>query len=182
MSRLIQQYKTKISPALKDELGIANVHAVPRIEKIVINAGIGRILQQNPKAQEALVETMRKITGQQPVVTKAAKAIAGFKIRQGQIVGLTVTLRAKRMYDFLDKFINVVMPRTRDFRGLSPRGFDGRGNYNCGIREVLVFPETGETGETSFGMEITIVTTAKNDQEGYALLKKFGFPFAQEGK
>src|SRR3989338_7962749 len=177
MSRLIQQYKEKILPELKEELKVSNIHAVPRIEKIVINAGIGKVLQQNPKALDTLTETFRKITGQQPVVTRASKAIAGFKIRQGQTVGLTVTLRKKRMYDFLDKFINVVMPRTRDFRGLSPKGFDGRGNYNCGIKEVLVFPEAGETAEASFGLEITIVTTAKSNAQGFALLKKFGFPF-----
>src|SRR3989344_382682 len=172
MSRLIQQYKEKILPELKEELKVSNIHAVPRIEKIVINAGIGKVLQQNPKALDTLTETFRKITGQQPVVTRASKAIAGFKIRQGQTVGLTVTLRSKRMYDFLDKFINVVMPRTRDFRGLSPKGFDGRGNYNCGVKEVLVFPETGEgAGETSFGLEVTIVTTAKNNEEGFQLLK-----------
>ncbi|OGE76248.1 MAG: 50S ribosomal protein L5 [Candidatus Doudnabacteria bacterium RIFCSPHIGHO2_02_FULL_48_21] len=181
MTRLQELYNKQILPALKTELKIDNIQAVPRIQKIVINAGIGRILQQNPKALDALVETMRKITGQQPVITKASKAIAGFKIRQGQTVGLTVTLRQKRMYDFLDKFINVVMPRTRDFRGLSPKGFDGRGNYNCGVKEVLVFPETGEgAGETSFGLEVTIVTTAKNNEEGFQLLKKFGFPFATE--
>src|SRR3989338_5520934 len=177
MTRLQELYNKQILPALKTELKIDNIQAVPRIQKIVINAGIGRILQQNPKALDALVETMRKITGQQPVITRAAKAIAGFKIRQGQTVGLTVTLRSKRMYDFLDKFINVVMPRTRDFRGLSPKGFDGRGNYNCGIKEVLVFPEAGETAEASFGLEITIVTTAKSNAQGFALLKKFGFPF-----
>src|SRR3989338_7195751 len=177
MTRLQELYNKQILPALKTELKIDNIQAVPRIQKIVINAGIGRILQQNPKALDALVETMRKITGQQPVITKASKAIAGFKIRQGQTVGLTVTLRQKRMYDFLDKFINVVMPRTRDFRGLSPKGFDGRGNYNCGVKEVVIFPETGEGADANFGLEMTIVTSAKNDAEGYALLKKFGFPF-----
>ena len=177
MVRFLEQYNTKILPELKEELKISNVHAVPRVKKIVINAGIGKLLQQNPKGLDALVETLRRITGQQPVVNKAAKAIAGFKIREGQTVGLSVTLRSKRMYDFLDKFINVVMPRTRDFRGLSPKGFDGRGNYNCGIKEVLVFPEAGEGADANFGLEMTIVTSAKNDAEGYALLKKFGFPF-----
>lgn len=182
MNRLQEQYKSKILPQLKDELKVDNVHAVPKIEKIVINAGIGRILQQNPKALDILIETFRKITGQQPVVTRAAKAIAGFKIREGQTAGLTVTLRQKRMYDFLDKLINVALPRTRDFRGLSRKGFDGRGNYNCGVREVLVFPETGEGQESNFGLEITIVTSAKNNEQGYRLLKKFGFPFNEAGK
>ena len=176
----MQQYKSKILPQLKEELKIHNIYAVPKITKIVVSTGIGRLLQQNPKALDVTVETLRNITGQQPVVTKAAKAIAGFKIRQGQIVGLSVTLRQKRMYDFLDRFINVVLPRTRDFRGLSPKGFDGRGNYNCGVREALVFPEAGEGAEGSFGLEVTVVTTAKNNSEGYALLKKFGFPFSDK--
>lgn len=182
MARLQEQYKSRILPQLKDELKFDNVHAVPKVEKIVINAGIGRLLQQNPKAMDMLVDTLRKITGQQPVVTKAAKAIAGFKIRQGQTVGLIVTLRQKRMYDFLNKLINVALPRTRDFRGLPRKGFDGRGNYNCGVREVQVFPEVGEGLEAGFGLEVTIVTSAKNNEEGYALLKKFGFPFSETGK
>lgn len=173
----MQQYRTKTIPELKQELRIDNIHAVPRITKIVVNAGIGKILQKNPKALDTLIETFRRITGQQPVVTRAAKAISGFKTRQGQNVGLAVTLRARRMYDFLDKLINVVLPRTRDFRGLPAKGFDGRGNYNCGVREVLVFPEAAEGAEANFGLEITIVTTARNDEQGYALLKKFGFPF-----
>ena len=181
MNRLQEQYKTKILPELRDELQIANFHAVPRIEKIVVNAGIGRLLQQNPKALERIVETLSKITGQKPVVTRAKKAIAGFKIRQGQAVGLMVTLRRKRMYDFLDKLVNVALPRTRDFRGLSRSGFDRRGNYNCAIRESVVFPEAGEIGaEGTFGLEVTIVTSAKDDASAYLLLKKFGFPFSPE--
>ena len=181
MTRLLQQYKTKIQPELKTELSIGNALAVPRIEKIVVNAGIGRVLQQNPKNLDKLVEAFRKITGQQPIQTRASKAIAGFKIRQGQIVGMTATLRGKRMYDFLDKFINVAMPRTRDFRGLSPKGFDGRGNYSAGLKEHIVFPEMSEADvEAVFGLQITIATTAGNDDAGYKLLKKFGFPFSAE--
>ncbi len=179
MTRLQEQYRTKILPKLRDELKVANIHAVPRIEKIVVNAGIGRILQQNPKALDRLVETMSKITGQKPVVTKAKKAISGFKVRQGQVVGLVVTLRRKRMYDFLDRLVNVAFPRTRDFRGLPRSGFDRRGNYNCAIREIVVFPEAGEIGvEGTFGVEVTIVTSAKDDTSAYALLKKFRFPFS----
>ena len=181
MSRLAKAYKTKIGPALKSELGIDNIHAVPKIEKIVINAGIGRVLQQNPKSLDKLVEIIGKITGQRPVITRAKKAIAGFKIRQGQTVGLVANLRSKRMYDFLDKFVNIALPRTRDFRGLSRSGFDGRGNYNCAVREVIVFPEAGEGADANFGLEITIVTTAKDNESAYKLLKKFNFPFSAQG-
>ena len=178
MSRLKEQYKKEILPQLKSELKFDNDFAVPRILKIVVNAGIGKLLLAAPKNLENLRAALAKIAGQQPVITRAAKAIAGFKTREGQIVGLRATLRGRRMYDFLDKFINVAMPRTRDFRGLSPRGFDGRGNYNCGIRENIVFPEVVEGGaEGAFGLEITIVTSAKNNEDAYKLLKKFGFPF-----
>jgi len=183
MPRLLTQYNTKILPQLREEFKIDNVFAVPRLEKIVVNAGIGRILQQNPKNLDSLVEGMKKITGQKPVITRAAKAIAGFKIRQGQIVGLRVTLRGKRMYDFFDKLVNVVFPRTRDFRGLSPKGFDKRGNYSVGLKEQLVFPEMADAAaENTFGLQVTIVTTAKNDSEAYRLLQKFNFPFSAEGK
>lgn len=178
MSRLMQQYQTKLVPELKQELALANVHAVPRIEKIVVNVGLGRVLQHNPKNLDKLVELFRRITGQQPIITRASKAIAGFKIREGQTVGMAVTLRGKRMYDFLDKLINVAWPRTRDFRGLSRSGFDGRGNYSAGLKEHIVFPEAAESDmEDEFGLEVSIVTTAKNDEQGYKLLKKFGFPF-----
>lgn len=178
MSRLMQQYKSKILPELKTELGIGNDLAVPKIEKIVVNAGIGRILQSSPKVLDSLREKFGKITGQRGLVTRASKAIAGFKIREGQVVGLTATLRGKRMFEFLDKLINAALPRTRDFRGLSKDGFDGQGNYNLGLREHLVFPEIIEEGvEGSFGMEVTIVTTAQTNEQGYKLLKKFNFPF-----
>ena len=178
MSRLLEEFHTKISSQLKEQLKVANLHAVPRVKKIVVNTGIGRILQQNPKALDRLVETMAKITGQKPMVTRAKKAISGFKVREGQVVGLAVTLRHKRMYDFLDRLINVALPRTRDFRGLPRSGFDRRGNYNCAVQEVMVFPEAGESGiEGNFGMQVTIVTTANDDTSAYSLLKKFGFPF-----
>jgi large subunit ribosomal protein L5 len=178
MTRLLEQYKTKIAPQLKADLGIANLLALPRLVKVVVNAGLGKQLQAQPKALDGFVEAVRKITGQQPVITKAKKAISGFKTRQGQIVGLAVTLRGKRMYEFLDKLINAALPRTRDFRGVSRRGFDGRGNYSLGLREHLIFPEMAqEEGQGNFGVEVSIVTTAKTDDAGYQLLKRFGFPF-----
>ncbi len=179
MSRLLEKYKKQILPQLKSELGISNDLAVPRLEKIVVNLGIGRLIQQNPKNLELLKEATRKITGQQATMRLAKKAIAGFKIRQNQVVGIATTLRGKRMYDFFDKFINVVMPRTRDFRGLSKKGFDGRGNYSCGLREQIAFPEMSEESvDFTFGIEVTIVTTADSDEAAYQLLKKFGFPFS----
>lgn len=178
MVRLMEQYKTKVLPALQNELKVKSAMAVPRITKIVINAGIGRILQAQPKALDNLVASLAKVTGQKPALRHAAKAISAFKIRQGQIVGLSVTLRGARMYDFLDKLINVALPRTRDFRGVSKDGFDGRGNYSLGLKEHLVFPEMAqEEMETSFGLQVNIVTTAGNDVAGYLLLKKLGFPF-----
>lgn len=178
MSRLLQQYRKKIAPELKSELLVSNALAVPRLEKIVVNAGIGRLLQQQPKNLESFVATLRKITGQQPIRTTAKKAISAFKIREGQIVGLVVTLRGKRMYDFLDKLINATLPRSRDFRGLSRKGFDGRGNYALGLREHLIFPEMAqEEMEANFGLQVTIATSARTDEAGYLLLKKFGFPF-----
>lgn len=178
MTRLLELYRSKVLPELKEELKVSNVHAVPKLEKIIVNAGIGRILQQQPKQLDFLKTAMASITGQQPVITRAKKAISGFKIRQGQIVGLTSTLRGKRMYDFLDKLINTALPRTRDFRGVARKGFDSHGNYTLGIREQIVFPEMAESGvEGIFGLEVSIVTTAKDDAAAYKLLKKFGFPF-----
>lgn len=166
-------------PKLKQELNLSHDLAVPRLEKIVVNSGIGKLLQQQPKVQESFQAILRKITGQQPVVTSAKKAIAGFKIRKGQIVGLRVTLRGKRMYDFFDKLINVALPRSRDFRGVSRSGFDGHGNFSLGLRDHSVFPEMAqEEIGTGLGVEVTIVTTAKSDAEAYKLLKKFGFPFS----
>ncbi len=181
MSRLFKQYRTTILPKLQTELHAANIMAVPRLKKIIVNAGIGKLLQQQPKNLENYVDAVRKITGQQPVVTRAKRAISGFKTRQGQVVGLRVTLRGKRMYEFLDKLINVALPRTRDFRGMSRQGFDRRGNYSLGLREHLVFPEMAQEDlTTNFGLGVTIATTAKDDKEAYMLLKKFGFPFSAE--
>lgn len=182
MPRLLEQYRTKVLPKLKQELNLSHDLAVPRLEKIVVNSGVGKLLQQQPKAQESFQAALRKITGQQPVVTRAKKAIAGFKIREGQIVGLRVTLRGKRMYDFLDKLINAALPRSRDFRGVSRKGFDGRGNFSLGLRDHSIFPEMAQEEEAGFsaaglGIEVTILTTAGRDQEAYELLKKLGFPF-----
>lgn len=178
MARLLDQYRTKTVPELKTELKISNVLAVPKITKVIVNAGIGRLLSAQPKALDTLKDAMQKITGQAPILTRARKAISGFKIREGQIVGMAVTLRGKRMFDFLDKLVNVALPRTRDFRGISKKGFDGKGNYSLGIREHIVFPEMTESGtEGIFGVEVSIVTSAKNNEQGYLLLKKLGFPF-----
>lgn len=178
MSRLLTQYRSKIVPELQKQLLVGNVLAVPRLQKIVVNVGLGKQLAAQPKALENFVQMTQNITGQHPVQTRAKKAISGFKVRENQIVGLVVTLRGKRMYDFLDKLINAGLPRTRDFRGLSRNGFDGRGNYSLGLRENIVFPEMAqEEAQNNFGLQITIATTAKTDERGYALLKKFGFPF-----
>ena len=169
---------TVIVPKLQKELGYTNIHQVPRLEKIVINRGLGEA-SQNAKALESSIAEISAITGQRPVITRAKKAIASFKIRKGMPVGLMVTLRRERMYAFLDRLINIALPRIRDFRGVSPKAFDGRGNYTLGIREQLIFPEINyDSVDQLRGMDISIVTTAKTDEEGRALLKAFGMPFA----
>ncbi|ABD03539.1 50S ribosomal protein L5 [Synechococcus sp. JA-2-3B'a(2-13)] len=176
--RLQILYNTVIVPKLQKELGYTNIHQVPRLEKIVINRGLGEA-SQNAKALESSIAEISAITGQRPVITRAKKAIASFKIRKGMPVGLMVTLRRERMYAFLDRLINVALPRIRDFRGVSPKAFDGRGNYTLGIREQLIFPEINyDSVDQLRGMDISIVTTAKTDEEGRALLKAFGMPFA----
>ncbi|HIK21204.1 50S ribosomal protein L5 [Synechococcus sp. R55.6] len=176
--RLQILYNTVIVPKLQKELGYTNIHQVPRLEKIVINRGLGEA-SQNAKALESSIAEISAITGQRPVITRAKKAIASFKIRKGMPVGLMVTLRRERMYAFLDRLINIALPRIRDFRGVSPKAFDGRGNYTLGIREQLIFPEINyDSVDQLRGMDISIVTTAKTDEEGRALLKAFGMPFA----
>ena len=176
--RLQIHYNTVIVPKLQKELGYTNIHQVPRLEKIVINRGLGEA-SQNAKALESSIAEISAITGQRPVITRAKKALASFKIRKGMPVGLMVTLRRERMYAFLDRLINVALPRIRDFRGVSPKAFDGRGNYTLGIREQLIFPEINyDSVDQLRGMDISIVTTAKTDEEGRALLKAFGMPFA----
>ncbi|MFS8867048.1 50S ribosomal protein L5 [Synechococcus sp. H65.1] len=176
--RLQVLYHTVIVPKLQKELGYTNIHQVPRLEKIVINRGLGEA-SQNAKALESSIAEISAITGQRPVITRAKKAIASFKIRKGMPVGLMVTLRRERMYAFLDRLINLALPRIRDFRGVNPKSFDGRGNYTLGIREQLIFPEVNyDSVDKIRGMDICIVTTAKTDEEGRALLREFGMPFA----
>ncbi|HHY70915.1 MAG TPA: 50S ribosomal protein L5 [Thermoanaerobacterales bacterium] len=178
MSRLKDKYLNEIVPALMQRFNYKSVMEVPRIEKVVVNMGINDA-RENPKAIEAATGDMAQITGQRPVVTKARKSIAAFKLREGMPVGAKVTLRAHRMYDFLDKLFNVNLPRVRDFRGVSPDAFDGRGNYTLGIKEQLIFPEIDyDKIDRVRGMDITIVTTAKTDEEARELLKNLGMPFA----
>ncbi|HIK16705.1 MAG TPA: 50S ribosomal protein L5 [Leptolyngbyaceae cyanobacterium M33_DOE_097] len=179
MSKLKTQYREKIVPKLIEQFKYENVHQVPKLVKITVNRGLGEA-SQNAKALESSIAEIAMITGQKPVVTRAKKAIAGFKIRQGMPVGVMVTLRADRMYNFLDRFINLSLPRIRDFRGVSPKSFDGRGNYTLGIREQLIFPEVDyDTIDQIRGMDISIITTATTDEEGRALLKEFGMPFRE---
>jgi len=177
MPRLKEKYKREVVPALMKEFGYRNVMEVPRLEKIVVNVGVGEALQ-NPKALDHAVQDIATITGQHPIVTRAKKSIAGFKLREGKAIGVKVTLRGDRMYDFLDPLCNVALPRQRDFRGVSPDSFDGRGNYTLGLREQLVWPEIDyDSIDKLRGMEITIVTTAKTDEEGRRLLELLGMPF-----
>ncbi|AOW98163.1 MULTISPECIES: 50S ribosomal protein L5 [Moorena] len=170
-------YQETIVPKLKEQFGYKNIHQVPKLVKVSLNRGLGEA-SQNAKALESSVSEIAIITGQKPVVTRAKQAIAGFKIRAGMPVGVTVTLRSERMYSFLERLINLALPRIRDFRGLSPRSFDGRGNYTLGVREQLIFPEVDyDSIDQIRGMDITIVTTANTDEEGRALLKEMGMPF-----
>jgi large subunit ribosomal protein L5 len=177
MPRLKDLYREQIVPALRKELGYQNVMQVPRLEKIVVNVGLGEALQ-NAKALDAAVEDITIITGQRPIVTRARKSIASFKLREGNPIGVKVTLRGDRMWNFLDRLCNIALPRQRDFRGISPDSFDGRGNYSLGLREQLVFPEIDyDKIDKIRGMEITIVTTALTDEEGFQLLRHLGMPF-----
>ncbi|MBI2607781.1 MAG: 50S ribosomal protein L5 [Candidatus Doudnabacteria bacterium] len=183
MSNFKLIYKEKVLPDLKKLFVLKSDLEVPKIEKVVVNAGVGRTLKDQ-KLLELIIEDLRRITGQAPVKTLAKKAIAGFKIRENQVVGLMVTLRGKRMYDFLEKLVNVALPRVRDFKGLSRKSFDGKGNYNIGIREQIVFPEALREGaDQTFSLEVNIRTNAGDDAKAFALLKSFGFPFQnEEGK
>ena len=175
--RLKTLYQKTILPKLQEEFGYTNVHQVPKLMKVTVNRGLGEA-SQNAKALESSLSELATITGQKPVVTRARKAIAGFKIREGMPVGVMVTLRSERMYAFVDRLINLALPRIRDFRGISPNSFDGRGNYSLGIREQLIFPEIDyDTIDQIRGMDVSIITTAKSDEEGRALLKALGMPF-----
>ena len=170
-------YKQKIVPYLIEEFGYKNIEQVPKIVKISVNRGIGEAAK-NSKELDASVQEMTLIVGQQPIVNKSKKSVAGFKIRDGMSIGASVTLRKDQMYTFLTKLIHIVLPRIRDFRGISPNGFDGRGNYNLGLKEQLIFPEVNYDDVTQMrGLDISIVTTAKTDEEARALLKSFGMPF-----
>jgi len=177
MNRLKEIYKEEIAPELMEELSIENVMQIPKIEKIVVNIGVGEAID-NPKALDEAVRDLTTITGQRPVITKAKKSIANFKLREGRAIGTKVTLRGDRMWAFLDRLVNVALPRVRDFRGISPDSFDGRGNYTLGLQEQLIFTEINyDDVESVRGMEITIVTTAENDDQARALLTKLGMPF-----
>jgi large subunit ribosomal protein L5 len=179
MARLKEKYKTEIVPALMKDFEYDNVMQVPKLEKIVVNIGLGEAIQ-NAKAIDAAVGDLTQIAGQKPVVTRAKKSIAAFKLREGMPIGAMVTLRGEMMYEFLDRLVAVSLPRIRDFRGLSPNSFDGRGNYTLGVREQLIFPEIDyDNIDRTRGLEVTIVTTAKNDDEGRRLLANFGMPFAR---
>jgi large subunit ribosomal protein L5 len=176
-ARLKQRYQKEVGPAIAKEFNITNPMAIPRLEKIVINMGMGEAIA-NAKILDTAADEIKSITGQKPVVTKAKKSIASFKLRQGMPIGVMVTLRGDRMYEFMDRLVSVALPRVRDFRGVSPKAFDGRGNYTIGVREQLIFPEIDFNKVDKLrGMNISIVTTAKNDELARALLKALGMPF-----
>ena len=177
MSRLQEQYKETVAPQLMKELGLSNPMEVPRITKITLNMGVGESVGDR-KVLDRAMDDMTKIAGQKPVITRARRSVASFKIRDGMPIGCKVTLRRERMYEFLDRLVNIAIPRVRDFRGLSAKAFDGRGNFNMGVREQIIFPEVDyDEVDAIRGMNITITTSARDDEEGRALLKAFNFPF-----
>lgn len=177
MPRLLDKYKTEIIPALTRDFGYKNVMQVPKITKVSVNMGLGEAVQ-NPKIIDASLEELAALTGQKPVITRSKKAIAGFKLRAGLPIGVTVTLRRDRMYEFLDRLMSLALPRVRDFRGVSPKGFDGRGNFTLGLKEQIIFPEINyDKVQKVKGMNITLVTTAQTDDEARKLLTYFGMPF-----
>lgn len=182
MSQILQErYRKDVAPALMKSLNLTNTMQVPRIKKVIVNIGVGEALD-NTKALDAAVEDLTQITGQKPVITKARKSIANFKLREGRAIGVKVTLRGERMWSFLDRLMNIALPRVRDFRGVSADAFDGRGNYTLGLREQLVFPEISyDKIDKLRGLEISIVTTARTDEEGRQLLRMLGMPFKKEG-
>jgi large subunit ribosomal protein L5 len=176
-ARLKERYEKELRPALLKELGFVNPMQAPRLEKIVVNMGLGEAIS-NGKIIDASLAQLTMIAGQKPVITKSRKSIANFKLRQGQSIGVMVTLRGDRMYEFFDRLVSVALPRVRDFKGVSPKAFDGKGNYTLGIREQIIFPEINyDQVEKIKGMNITVVTTARNDEEGRALLRQLGMPF-----
>ena len=176
-SRLKEKYQQEVVPALQKEFNYGNPMQVPTVNKVVVNIGLGEVIQ-NPKAMDAAISDLSTITGQRPVITRAKRSVAAFKLREGMQIGAMVTLRGERMYQFLDKLLNVALPRLRDFQGVSPEAFDGRGNYTLGLREQLVFPEIDyDKVDKVRGMEVSIVTTARTDEEGRRLLRLMGMPF-----
>ena len=178
-TRLKEKYQSEVRKKLQDEFGIKNPMAIPKVEKVVLNMGVGEAIS-NIKVLDNAVDELATITGQKPVVTKAKKSIASFKLREGQSIGTRVTLRGEKMYEFLDRLINVALPRVRDFRGVPTKSFDGRGNYTLGIRDHVIFPEIDVSKiDKSKGMNITIVTTAKNDEQARFLLRELGMPFGR---
>ncbi|MCX6055979.1 MAG: 50S ribosomal protein L5 [Chloroflexi bacterium] len=180
MNILKERYLKEISPAIMKSLGLTNVMQVPRVMKVVVNIGLGEAMD-NPKALDAAVIDLTTITGQKPVVTKARKSIANFKLREGRAIGTAVTLRGERMWAFLDRLMNIVLPRVRDFRGISPNSFDGRGNYTLGLREQIIFPEIEyDKVDKVRGLEITIVTSATTDEQAAAMLQMLGMPFRKD--
>lgn len=180
MNRMKERYQTEVVPALQESLSLSNVMQVPTVKKIVINIGMGEAMD-NPKALDAAASDIAQITGQKPVITKARTSIAAFKLREGRAIGVKVTLRGERMWAFLDRLINIVLPRVRDFRGVPRDAFDGRGNYTLGLREQLIFPEIEyDKIDKIRGMEVTIVTSANNDEQAAALLEMFGMPFRKD--
>lgn len=179
MTRLKAKYQSEIAKAMMEKFNYKNVMEIPKIEKVVINTGVGDV-KDNSKSINMVVDELALITGQKPVVTKAKKSVANFKVRQGMAVGMKVTLRGSQMYEFVDRLISVSLPRVRDFKGVNPNSFDGRGNYTMGVREQLIFPEINyDKVETVRGMDITFVTTAKTDEEARELLRLFGMPFSK---
>jgi len=180
MNRMHERYSKEVAPALFKSFGFKNVMQVPRIEKVVVNIGVGEALD-NPKALDAATSDLTIITGQKPIQTKARKSIANFKLREGRLIGTKVTLRGDRMWSFIDRLLNIALPRVRDFRGVSVNAFDGRGNYTLGLKDQLVFPEIEyDKIDKLRGMEITIVTSAKNDEQARALLQLLGMPFSKK--
>lgn len=179
MARLKEIYKSDVAPALMSKFGYKSIMQIPKLDKVVINVGCGE-LRDNAKALDAIMNDLSKITGQRPIPTKAKKSVANFKLREGMTIGAKVTLRGERMYEFVDRLLSVALPRVRDFRGINPNGFDGRGNYNMGIREQLIFPEIEyDKIDKVRGMDITFVTTAKTDEEAKELITLLGAPFAK---
>jgi large subunit ribosomal protein L5 len=177
MARLLERYRSEIAPRLQEQLGRKNRLSLPRLEKVVVNMGVGSAIQDRKRLDEA-ASHLAQITGQRPVITRARRAVSGFRLRQGMEIGCKVTLRGRRMYEFVDRLIALALPRVRDFRGLSPKAFDGQGNYSLGLNEQVVFPEIDPDKVTNTqGMNIVLVTTAHNDEEGLALLRELGMPF-----